>query len=156
ALADAPAGTIIEFLSANTSSDLDDDEDEDAIGETDEPSDGVLQSGNQRYVGTLTGAGTYQVSAAFPAMSAADLLAAMEVCRRIDDPRSGFEMPSEADARAVVALARGTAWFGKEKDLPKVKGTSVFPASKDEPMTTGLMVFRQRFAAGPWDTGTGQ
>src|SRR5262249_48640154 len=42
------------------------------------------------------------------------------------------------------------------KDLPKVKGTLVFPASKDEPMTTALMVFRQRFAAGPWDTGAGQ
>ncbi|WP_406697885.1 hypothetical protein V5E97_03440 [Singulisphaera sp. Ch08] len=142
AIAAAPAGTTIEFIAGRMPEDDSD--------------DASLQAGDQRYLGSLTDQGTFLLTHSSVAANPADFLAAMEICRQIDQPKPSFVMPSEQDARGVLELARGTDWFVDAGALPRVKGKSVTAASRDEAMTTMMMVFRKRFEAGPWNTIGGQ
>jgi hypothetical protein len=144
ALAESPAGTVVEFASGNTS------EEDDDSGYT------PLRAGGQRYSGTLTDRGTFLLTHASVPARPEHFRAAMEICRAIGERGFSFEMPSEQDARAVRELARCTDWFADEKDLPRVKGKKVVAASRAEALTTAMMVFRRWFAAGPWDTGAVQ
>ncbi len=139
----APSGTTIEFLSAANP-------EEDYEYESDAELK-TREAGRQRHLGTLSDRGTFLLSHSSIPGKPADFLAAMEIARKITESRPTFEVPSEEDARAVVELARKTAWFADEKALPRVKGKAVATA-KGQAMTTAMMVFRRRFARGPWET----
>lgn len=144
AIAAAPPGTVVEFASGNAS-------------EADPDSAyAPIEAGAQRYVGTLTDRGTFRLTHASVPARPGDVLAAMEICRRLDEPRVVFEMPTEDDALAVVAMARSTDWFAKDEDLPRARGKSVAAANRRNALATSMMVFRRRFADGPWDTAAGQ
>ncbi|MHC5543311.1 hypothetical protein ACYOEI_34240, partial [Singulisphaera rosea] len=81
----------------------------------------------------------------------------MEICRKIDERKAAtFLLSSEADSQAVVAKARGTEWFPEEASLPRVKGSTIVVAPRGDAMFNAMMVYRRRFADGPWDVGEGQ
>ncbi len=134
ALAKLPGGTTVEMVSSVTD-------------------DGAPhQAGRQRYLGVLDGKGHFLVTHASIPLRPADLLEALELTRKMIEPSPSFELPTEADARAVREAAGKTGWFFEKADWPKVDGRTVTPASPDNTLFTSLMVFRQRFLNGPWNT----
>lgn len=144
AIAKAPAGTVVEFLSGNASDDGSD------------PDSSPPIAGRQRYRGTLTDRGTFLVTHASLPLTRDDLVEAMEICRKIDEKAATFSLASEEDAQAVVAMARGTEWFPDEKSLPRPKGPTVVVPPRGEALFTAMMVFRRRFVDGPWNANEGQ
>jgi len=67
----------------------------------------------------------------------------------------GSRCPARPTRGPSSRMARATAWFAEEKDLPRARGATVVPASKDERLTTRADRLPPRFASGPWDTGAG-
>jgi hypothetical protein len=148
-LLDPPKGTQIELAAANT---------------------GYLQrervvkaetdhiAGNQRYAGTVLKRGLWSIERSHPALSAEQLSQALQFCGAVLKPGS-LKGQDASEAAAALELAQKSMVADlSEYAFSKLKldGAAIrMPRDlKPKREAVALMLFRLRFADGPWDVKT--